>query len=151
GCAMPWLSGTYFYGDYCSAKIWSFQYVAGVGVTAFKERTTELDPPGTEPIRAITSFALDAYGQLYVCDQDHGTGCKNIPRDPPSPDCNGNGKLDACDILDGTSRDADGDGIPDECECRPDCNHDGKLNINDFICFQSEWVHGTAYGDFNGD
>ena len=37
----------------------------------------------------------------------------------PYADCNENGILDACDILDGTSRDAyprGGDGVPDECQ-----------------------------------
>ncbi len=31
-------------------------------------------------------------------------------------DCNGNGTLDSCDILAGTSEDTNGNGIPDECE-----------------------------------
>jgi len=30
-------------------------------------------------------------------------------------DCNGNGTLDLCDLVNGTSFDSDGDGIPDEC------------------------------------
>lgn len=32
------------------------------------------------------------------------------------PDCNDNGQPDVCDILDGTSFDDDGNGVPDECE-----------------------------------
>jgi len=35
--------------------------------------------------------------------------------------------------------------------CPPDCNHDGLLNINDFICFQTEWRKRSAYGDYNDD
>ena len=35
--------------------------------------------------------------------------------------------------------------------CRPDCTQDGVLNVNDFICFQSEWRAKSAYGDYNGD
>ena len=31
-------------------------------------------------------------------------------------DCNENDVLDACDVVDGTSQDSDGNGIPDECE-----------------------------------
>ena len=30
-------------------------------------------------------------------------------------DCNENGVLDACDLADGESDDANGDGVPDEC------------------------------------
>jgi len=33
-------------------------------------------------------------------------------------DCNANGVADACDILNGTSTDLDGDGVPDECGCQ---------------------------------
>jgi hypothetical protein len=33
-----------------------------------------------------------------------------------TPDCNGNGKLDLCDILSGTSQDLDRTWVPDECE-----------------------------------
>jgi hypothetical protein len=33
----------------------------------------------------------------------------------PFDDCNGNGRVDHCDIAAGTSADADGDGVPDEC------------------------------------
>ena len=32
------------------------------------------------------------------------------------PDCNANGEADFCDIRDGSSGDADSDGVPDECE-----------------------------------
>ncbi len=33
-----------------------------------------------------------------------------------SPDCNGNGVPDICDVTAGTSNDCNGDGVPDECE-----------------------------------
>ena len=34
----------------------------------------------------------------------------------PALDCNGNGRLDTCDIAQGVSADANANGIPDECE-----------------------------------
>ena len=34
----------------------------------------------------------------------------------PALDCNGNGRLDACDIARGVSYDQNGNGVPDECE-----------------------------------
>ncbi|NLE60358.1 MAG: hypothetical protein GX616_18570, partial [Planctomycetes bacterium] len=41
-------------------------------------------------------------------------------------DCNSNGVLDACDVLAGTSTDCDGNGTPDECELAGhDCNNNG--------------------------
>jgi hypothetical protein len=36
----------------------------------------------------------------------------------PADDCNGNGEPDRTDIVQGTSRDADGNGVPDECRGR---------------------------------
>lgn len=43
-------------------------------------------------------------------------------------DCNGNAQLDSCDLALGTSSDANGSGIPDECE---DCNGNGTLDSAD--------------------
>ena len=60
---------------------------------------------------------------------------------PPAPDCNGNGVLDSCDIANGTSTDADADGIPDDCEvlCQSDLNNDGVVGIVDFLKLLSDW------------
>jgi glucose/arabinose dehydrogenase len=71
GTSMPALQGTYFYADYCSAQIWSFQYVGGQ-VTAFTNRTAQLDPPGILAINNPTSFGEDANGEIYICDQSGG-------------------------------------------------------------------------------
>lgn len=43
-------------------------------------------------------------------------------------DCNGNGVVDEIDIANGTSVDADGSGVPDECE---DCNANGIVDAFD--------------------
>ena len=63
GCAIPDLKGTYFFGDYCSARIWSFRY-DGNTLTEFKDRGSELDPGSN--IKLITSFGEDARGELYI-------------------------------------------------------------------------------------
>ena len=55
-------------------------------------------------------------------------------------DCNENGVADACDIAVGTSRDGDGDGVPDECQCPADCDRSGSLDIFDFLCFQNHFA-----------
>jgi hypothetical protein len=49
-------------------------------------------------------------------------------------DCNGNEQIDACEIAAGTAVDADGTGIPDECE---DCNQNGQLDSLDIAIGQS--------------
>ena len=48
-------------------------------------------------------------------------------------DCNANGIADSVDISSGTSKDCNGDGIPDECQkaCPGDTNGDGKTNTLD--------------------
>lgn len=52
------------------------------------------------------------------------------------PDCNSNGIDDLADIANGTSRDANGNGVPDVCEnrfLRGDANEDGVADISDAI------------------
>jgi len=80
GCTMPDLRGTYFFGDFCTAKIWSFVY--DDGVTQFADRTSELAPGGGLSINQITSFGEDARGELYICDQ----GGEVFSRASRSPD-----------------------------------------------------------------
>jgi hypothetical protein len=46
-----------------------------------------------------------------------------------SHDCNGNGSLDACDILGGDSTDLDSDGTPDDCQS--DCNENGTPDLQE--------------------
>ncbi len=65
------LRGTYFFGDYIRARIWSMRY-DGATILEFQERTAELDPPGVLNIRGISSFAEDAEHNLYVLDWTHG-------------------------------------------------------------------------------
>jgi len=65
GCAMPDLRGTYFYGDYCSTFIRTFQVVSGAA-TNQQDRTADLG--GGVTIGSISSFGEDARGELYICD-----------------------------------------------------------------------------------
>ncbi|MDX2130740.1 MAG: hypothetical protein SFY69_01650 [Planctomycetota bacterium] len=74
---------------------------------------------------------------------------------PQASDCNANGTDDACDVLAGTSTDADGDGVPDECRCDPDFNADGNADQDDVACL-AQVVAGDATcsasePDFNRD
>ncbi|MCH8343331.1 MAG: FG-GAP repeat protein [Planctomycetes bacterium] len=67
-------------------------------------------------------------------------------------DCNDNGELDLCDITDGTSQDADANGIPDECECPWDLDGNSTVGILDLLALLAAW--GTNPGgppDFDGD
>jgi len=79
GCQMPGLSGTYFYGDYCTF-IRSFRYAGGV-VTDQHDWTTMIDPTASLFV-SLTSFGSDAQGEFYITDHD-GTVLRV---GPPFPD-----------------------------------------------------------------
>jgi hypothetical protein len=71
GAKIPALQGTYIFGDYQSARLWSFN-LSGSGVANLQERTAELNPGSPKPIRSISSFGEDATGELYICDYADG-------------------------------------------------------------------------------
>ena len=51
----------------------------------------------------------------------------------------------------GTSDDANGNGIPDECECPADINGDGFVNVNDILELLSVYGSTDENGDINDD
>jgi len=85
----------------------------------------------------VLDVSEDAAGAFTVGFLDHGSfydSCDGI--DIPIPallpatidvnlDCNGNGVLDPLDVLNGTSPDDDGNGVPDECDIMPIVNAEG--------------------------
>ncbi len=82
GCAIPELAGTYFFGDACSGQVWTFRYNGAV--SEFQERTEELAPPGRTNLGFISSFGVDAAGEVYVCDRTGGEIYKVVPDPPPA-------------------------------------------------------------------
>jgi len=76
GCALPAVSGTYFYADYSLAFIRSFTIdstnSAAPSISNARDRTTELDPPGSDSIRKISTFGRDARGEIYIADLSAG-------------------------------------------------------------------------------
>ena len=54
-------------------------------------------------------------------------------------DCNDNGTLDICDIAEGTSQDANANGIPDECECPWDLDNSGAVDVKDLLFLLGAW------------
>ncbi|WP_437901568.1 PQQ-dependent sugar dehydrogenase [Sorangium sp. So ce124] len=63
GSRIPWLRGSYFYGDYCSGRVWTLTYEGGVA-TAPVDRTDDLGSFGFR----IASFGQDGAGEVYVVD-----------------------------------------------------------------------------------
>jgi hypothetical protein len=66
GCKMPDLRGTYFYSDYCSAWVRTFEVSSGVA-TNHQDRTADLESSGVS-INSVSSFGEDARGEMYIVD-----------------------------------------------------------------------------------
>ena len=64
GCRMPDLAGTYFLGDFCRGSIRSFRYAGG--------QATDVRLWSLAGVRSVSSFGLDADGEVYVVDYDGG-------------------------------------------------------------------------------
>jgi len=139
GCASDALQGTYFFGDFCSGRIWSFEY-DGATMSNFTERTAELDPPGASSIDLITSFGEDANGELYIIDYSDGE-IYRIIRDDGATDCdvtigcgdvNESGVVDILDIIFLIEFKFKGGPDPNNPDLG-DVNSDGEVNILDII------------------
>jgi hypothetical protein len=82
------------------------------------------DPDGQETSPLLTDSDFD--------------GCPDWEDVTGQPDCNQNGISDVCDIASGTSRDDNGDGIPDSCQAeaifrRLDADVDGTVHMMDAL------------------
>ncbi|MGK0216990.1 MAG: glucose/arabinose dehydrogenase [Planctomycetota bacterium] len=90
GSLIPGLQGTYFYGDYCSRDLFSFEY-DGSTLTNFMNRTADLQPSAGGSIGNISAFAEDGAGEMYIVtltggriwriteDCDASTYCTSAP------------------------------------------------------------------------
>jgi len=82
GTRLPQIAGTYFFGDWCSGRMWSLNY-DGATVSNFTERTSELDPPGVATIDSLSSFGEDGRGELFVMDKIDGEVFKIVSSETP--------------------------------------------------------------------
>jgi glucose/arabinose dehydrogenase len=64
GSKLAWLNGHYFYSDYCSGWIRSFEYTGG-DVTNATDWTSEIGTLGN-----VSSFGEDSDGELYIVTLD---------------------------------------------------------------------------------
>ena len=119
---------------------------AAVDSTRFEGRSYLGRGSGLDDITAVYSLGgLDFAGEWLVRGGRDGA--------PPLFDCNSNRRLDACDILQGSSSDADLDGRPDECDpvCPADFDGDGLVGGADLGQFLLLWNEFNARADLNGD
>lgn len=90
------LQGTYFFADYATNQIWTFEY-DGVTKSGFANRTAELTPD-VGAIGTVSSFAEDALGNLYVIDLTGGEIFKILPEPVLNGDFDGDGFVDLVDF-----------------------------------------------------
>lgn len=153
GCAIPSLDGTYFVTDFCNHRIWTMRWDGSGFTEQPADITDQIELPPAN-FRQLAAWGEDAAGELYLCNVQDGKIYKLISKDAPEADCNGNGASDACDILQGVSKDADGDGVPDECEAEPcysDCDGNAILDLFDFLCYVNTFNAGLPSADCTED
>lgn len=83
GCAIPDLQGQYFFGDFCTARVWTVEADGSAPLVPL-DRTAELF--GTSTLSNLTSFGRDGHGELYVLDLA-GTVYRIEPATAPLADC----------------------------------------------------------------
>jgi glucose/arabinose dehydrogenase len=120
----PPYAGRYFYAD-LNGRVWSLGLaVDATGearVTDQLEHTAELG--GQTALGAITSFGVDAAGELYIVTQSGGRVLQLV-----SPDSDGDGLPDAWELQFGLNpASASGDDGPDG-----DPDHDGLTNVQEY-------------------
>jgi glucose/arabinose dehydrogenase len=68
GKALPALDGVYFYGDFCTGRVWSFRWTAAGGASDHWAWKDALDAAGA--LTNLSSFGVDADGELYLLSLD---------------------------------------------------------------------------------
>ncbi|MCH8804544.1 MAG: PQQ-dependent sugar dehydrogenase [Planctomycetes bacterium] len=136
GSELSCTQGTYFFADYCSARIFSFRY-DGTNLTEFTDRTIQFRPIKGGTINSISSFGEDDAGELYICDL--GGEIFKIIRISEIGDMNCDGAVNGADIdpffLALGNPVAYAAQFPNCCPLLGDMNRDGALNGADIDPF----------------
>ena len=91
GTALPSFRGRYFFADYVQGKVWSMALsinpsTGEATASTPTEHTVELG--GSSMIGNISSFGLDAAGELYIVNHTGGSIVQIIPAVAPGPPTN---------------------------------------------------------------
>lgn len=128
GQDIPALDGTYFFADYCSAKIWSLRY-DGNNVSEFTNRTADLSPSQDgHTVNWITAFGEDARGEIYIASQPFSGGAifkiiSTAPVPPVNNECdNAIVVSDGPSIFSSAGASTTGPNEPDACDFFGDSN-----------------------------
>ena len=101
GCRIEGMQGRFFFGDWCTGRVWSARRIAGKATDVI-EHTASLEAPGQAPITRITGIGVDGAGEIIVVSGDG-----NVYRIEPAAggdacgcpgDFDENGVVDGADI-----------------------------------------------------
>jgi len=81
GCALPDLRGTYFYGDWASGFVRSFEWVGGVAQNE-RDWSSQIVPDQAPERNWLASFGEDARGELYILDRNTGEVMQIVAEEP---------------------------------------------------------------------
>jgi len=144
GDAIPCLRGQYVFGD-GGNEVHSVWRSASGQPRFYRDRRQQL------PASMTFAFGEDAAGELYYCagSQLYKVVATGLSGD----DCDADGSPDDCEIMQGTTQDANDNGVPDGCECDPvDFNGDGLFPDNqDLVDFLSVFGGGACSTGVCGD
>ena len=74
GASMPGARGRYFFGDFISSRVWSVALTIDAGgeaqVSDLREHTADLG--GAAELSGVSSFGVDAEGELYIISYSRG-------------------------------------------------------------------------------
>jgi glucose/arabinose dehydrogenase len=88
GKSIGGIGGRYFFGDFVSSRVWSVALTIGASgeaqVTDLREHTSDFG--GAAQLAGVSSFGVDADGELYVLSYSRGVVLKIVG--PPSPPTN---------------------------------------------------------------
>ena len=81
GSALSGLTGTYFYADYGSRRVWALRYNTATATRDGPDEITNLLNPGNT-VGAISSFGEDNAGELYLCTLGGGKVYRIVQASP---------------------------------------------------------------------
>jgi glucose/arabinose dehydrogenase len=88
GAGLPSVRGRYFFADYVARRVWSIALTINstTGEATASARTDHTDDlGGTGVLGGVSSFGLDAAGELYIVSHTNGTIIQMIGDAPPAP------------------------------------------------------------------
>ena len=147
GCRIPGMQGEYFFADFVTDRIWSFNYSGAGTVPAGDVKLRSGQAGGTNelvnafPILDIASFGEDAAGEIYIVDRGTTTSgevFKIVPTSNNPADINSDGAINLDDVailVDCLMGIDPGDPA---LVCRCDVNDDGLHNGLDIQAFVDE-------------